>query len=116
MRGESRWVATVSASAPTADRVRLLREPRGDLLEARVGEVVAAEIEGLDLDLWAQRAEAPIVGCFYCCFQGFYYFLGRSGCLGGLYVGAFRAFETPKLVEGCHLTTGLVQGLAECQI
>ena len=42
MRGESRWVATVSASAPTADRVRLLREPRGDLLEARVGEVVAA--------------------------------------------------------------------------
>ena len=34
----------------------------------------------------------------------------------GLFLRAFRAFGTPKLVEGCHLTTALIQWLADRQI
>ena len=34
----------------------------------------------------------------------------------GVFSKVFRAFGTPKLVEGCHLTTALVQWLADCQI
>ena len=34
----------------------------------------------------------------------------------GVFSKVFRAFGTPKLVGGCHLTTALVQWLADGQI
>ena len=34
----------------------------------------------------------------------------------GVFLKVFKALGTPKLVEGCHLTTARIQWLADCQI